>query len=320
MRLKIYRAASLPAAMAAIRAELGADALILGTRRVAGGVEVTAALEPERPEANPAVAAAPGAASPAAASPDAASPDAASSAPDPALSRQLSWHGVPAALAGRLAQAGLEGGLAALVRFAPLGAEQGRPLLLAGPCGAGKSLTCAKLATRLVLQGQPPMVVSTDLARAGATEQLAAFTRLLGVPLLVAADAVGLARMVAQRAPGQPVLVDTAGIDPLDPAGQAAVASLAGACEARVLVVLPAGHDPAESADAAAAFHAAGARALLPTRLDVARRLGGVLAAAAAGLALTEAGCGPGVTGGLLRLNAAELARRLLPPPARAAA
>ncbi len=45
MRLKLYRAASVPDAMARVRAELGPEALILGSRRVTGGVELTAALE-----------------------------------------------------------------------------------------------------------------------------------------------------------------------------------------------------------------------------------------------------------------------------------
>ena len=43
MRLKLYRAPTVAAAMAQVREELGADALILATRRVAGGVELTAA-------------------------------------------------------------------------------------------------------------------------------------------------------------------------------------------------------------------------------------------------------------------------------------
>ena len=47
MRLKLYRAASMAEAMARVRAELGADALILATRRVGDGVEITAALEPD---------------------------------------------------------------------------------------------------------------------------------------------------------------------------------------------------------------------------------------------------------------------------------
>ena len=46
MRLKLYRAATLSQAMARVRAELGVEALILGSRRVGDGVELTAALEP----------------------------------------------------------------------------------------------------------------------------------------------------------------------------------------------------------------------------------------------------------------------------------
>jgi flagellar biosynthesis GTPase FlhF len=46
MRLKLYRAPTVAAAMALVRAEFGSDALILSTRRAGGGVEVTAALEP----------------------------------------------------------------------------------------------------------------------------------------------------------------------------------------------------------------------------------------------------------------------------------
>ena len=56
MRLKIFRAASMADAMAQLREELGAEAVILGTRRVGKGVEVTAALEPEEPFLIPPVA------------------------------------------------------------------------------------------------------------------------------------------------------------------------------------------------------------------------------------------------------------------------
>ena len=56
--------------MAWVRAELGPDALILATRRVAEGVEITAALEPEPPPA----------------------------APDPERERLLAYHDIPADL------------------------------------------------------------------------------------------------------------------------------------------------------------------------------------------------------------------------------
>jgi flagellar biosynthesis protein FlhF len=292
MRLKLFHAPTVAAAMTQVRAELGADALILSSRRAGGGVEVTAALEDEAP-----------------------------TLPDAARLEALRWHGAPPALAAALAAGPLDQALATHLRFEALDFSPGAaPLLLAGPPGAGKTLTTARLAARLVLGGQSPLVICTDGARAGAAEQLAAFTRVLGLVLIVAPDALTMARALARREAGCPVLIDTAGIDPFSLADHTELAGLAGAAAARCLVVLPAGLDPAEAADAAAAFAAAGATLMAPTRLDIARRLGGVLAAAAAGLALTEAGVGPGAADGLHPLTPAWLAGRLAPPPTRKAA
>jgi flagellar biosynthesis protein FlhF len=185
--------------------------------------------------------------------------------------------------------------------------------LLAGPPGAGKTLTCAKLATRGVLSGGAlPLVVTTDGQRAGATEQLAAFTRVLGVTLVAATGPGPLAKALMRRAPGAPVLIDTAGCDPFDPVQAEALRAIAMVAEAEIALVLPAGLDPHESAALARAFAEFGARHLVPTRLDTARRLSGVLAAAA-GAPLTpgEGGTGPGAADGLTALSPASLAERL---------
>ena len=239
--------------------------------------------------------------------------------PDPAQVEALRWHGVPAPLAACLAETELTAAIGARLRFAALDfAAFAPPLLLAGPPGAGKTLTVARLATRLVLMGQTPMVISADAERAGAAEQLAAFTRLLGVPLIVAPDGVTIARALARRQDGAPVLIDTAGIDPFRAADQAGIAGLGGAASAATALVLPAGLDPGESADTAAAFAAAGATLLIATRLDVARRLGGVMAAAAA-LPGAEAGIGPGAADGLVPMTPDLLAGRLVTSLKRAA-
>lgn len=301
MRLKMYRAVSVAAAMTQVRAELGPDALILGTRRVAGGVELTAALEPAASIETGARVAAAG--------------------PDPAWQDALRWHGVPAALAGSFTGASLEQALAVRLRFASLDFSRGsRPLLLVGPPGAGKTLTTARLATRLVLRGVTPLVVSADGDRAGAAEQLAAFTRLLGLVLIVAPDPVTLARALARREDGAPVLIDTAGIDPFSAEAQAGIAGLAAAASGAVVLVLPAGLDANEAADAGAVFRAAGASMLVTTRMDTARRIGSVLAAGAAGLLLTEGGTGAGIADGLEPLTPALLAGRLATPTNRKAA
>jgi flagellar biosynthesis protein FlhF len=164
-----------------------------------------------------------------------------------------------------------------------------------------------------VLGGTLPMVVTADGKRAGATEQLAAFTRLLGIDLIVASHPVTLGRALARRQDAAPVLIDAPGCDPFDAAQVEELTALANTASARIVLVLPGGMDTAEAADLAAAYAATGATQLSATRLDLARRLGGILAAAAAGrLALTEAGIGAGAADGLVPLTPAFLAERLL--------
>jgi flagellar biosynthesis protein FlhF len=308
MRLKLYRALSVAEAMRAIRDELGPEALILSTRRVADGVEVTAALEATEPEA--------AGAPPQVAVPEAPPP------PQPASARALAlaWHGVPPALTERLERgASLAGALSASLRFGELNLQpDSQPLLMVGAPGVGKTLTVARLATRLVMNGATPMVITTDGRRAGATEQLAAFTRLLGISLIVAGNPVMLARALARRRDGAPVLIDAPGTDAFDPAQRLEMRELAATADATVALVVPAGHDPAEAADEAEAFAETGSSVLLATRLDLARRLGAVLAAAhAGGLALAEAGIGPGAADGMVAMTPAFLADRLsVPRPA----
>lgn len=301
MKLRVFRAARMADAMAEVRAVLGVEAVILGSRRVGGAVEVTAALEPDLPAAP-------------VADPILIPPAPSSGSPHP-VAAGLARHNLPAGLAAALAQGGpgdLTARLAARLAFGPLPGAAPRPLLLAGPPGAGKTLSCAKLAARLLWAGTPPLVVSTDQARAGATAQIAAYTQLMGLMLAVAETPVALDRARAHAGRSQPVLIDTEGCDPFSPAEARALLALVRAVEAEVVLVLPAGLDPAEAADLARGFKLLGARHLLPTRLDQARRLGGVLAAAeAAGLILAEAGTGPGVAEGLTPLTPDWLVERL---------
>jgi flagellar biosynthesis protein FlhF len=160
--------------------------------------------------------------------------------------------------------------------------------------------------------GSAPLVITADAERAGAAEQLAAFTRVLGATLAVATSPSAAVKALAHRQPGQPALIDTAGLDPFAPGGARALASLVAVTGAAVALVLPAGLDAAEAVDLALAFAALGATHLVPTRLDAARRLGAVLAAAAAGgLALAEAGVGPLAEGDLVTLDPIWLAGRL---------
>ena len=315
MRIRIFRATSLAEAMAQVRDELGLDALILSTASQGGLVEVTAALEPED-EPEP-----PG--SPLRLSePHAPPARPAPGTPEPAAA--LARHNLPPALLAALLSAAqattLEVGCSRLFRFGrlPLDAD-GPPLLLAGPPGAGKTLTIAKLATRLVMDGHRPLVITADEQRAGGVEQLAAFTRLLGLTLIAAGRPETLARALSRREPRSPVLVDAPGLDLLDPAQDDLLTGLVAASGARMAVVLPTGIDPLEAADIAAAHAGRGAELLVATRVGRHGRLGGVLTAAhGADLALTEAGTGTDVADGLMTFTPAILAGQLSQPlPAR---
>ncbi len=305
MRIRIFRAATLAEAMAQVRDELGLDALILETETRTGLVEVTAALDTED-EPEPAVRFDP--------LPGLALPDLpVALLPVPQASKPLLRHNLPPVLLSALGDGPLEAACSRLFRFSrlPLDAD-GAPLLLTGPPGSGKTLTIAKLATRLVMEGHRPLVVTADEQRAGAIEQLAAFTRLLGLTLIAAGRPEMLARALGRREPLSPVLIDAPGLDLLDPAQDALQVELIAASGACVALVLPAGLDPAEAEEVADAHARHGVQLLVPTRLDRAARLGGVLAAChSGGLALTEAGTGTDVADGLSRLTPVTLAARL---------
>jgi flagellar biosynthesis protein FlhF len=338
--------------MALIRAELGADALILSTRRVNGAVEIAACLDAEDQAEDRDLPAAlafpqlrrarPGAsapdASPSTIAPDTPGPGAAAPnapplhapplhaqwlpqprlhAPPSDIAGALAWHGIPASIAALLAGRDLAHALSTVLRFdlLPTGAEA--PVFLVGPPGAGKTLTIARLATRLVLSGQMPLVISADGRRAGAAEELAAYTRLLGIELIVANKAASITRALQWRKENTPVLIDSPGVNPFDASQTQAVCGLAAAVGALPVVILAAGQDAQEAAEHAEIFAAADIRYMVPTRLDLARRLGAIVAAAhAGGLILSEAGTGPGATEGLTRLTPAILAGRLsqMPP------
>lgn len=260
MRIKLFSAPNMAEAMRKVRTELGEEALILGSRRVAAGVEITAALEPETapPQPSPAP------------------------APEPrrtSLERRL---------------LGLQ--------FGAL--DWAKPIMLVGTPGAGKTLTAAKLATRLVRMGDRPIVITADGQRAGATEQLAAFTRILELDLIVAENPLMMARALAGRAMGHKAIIDMAGFNPFAAEQRELLLTHAITADANLVWVLPAGLDADEAAEMAENFANLGVRHMIPTKLDIARRLECVLRAAeAGGFILTDAGIGPGIADGLVPLD-----------------
>ena len=202
-----------------------------------------------------------------------------------------------------------------LYSFRPLAQKpSATALMLIGPPGAGKTLTTAKLATRAVMAGRTAAVISTDTIRAGGIDQLSAFTNILKIELQQAGDAREL-RSVLEDARGvDHIFIDTGGINPFDPEEMRMTARLIAAGAIDPVMVLPAGIDADESGEIARVYATLGVRALLPTRLDIARRLGGILAAAHYGsLLFADASQTAKIADGLVPLSPQRLARLLMP-------
>lgn len=313
MRLRTFSAPTMSAAMRAVRAQMGADAVIVATQRGrnGAGVRVTAAIETEDRAGDAALL-----------------ERADAGAIEPVIGSSLAYHGTPLQLAGRLIDAALvhggtpaaalAGGLARLFPFDPLPAATGpHRLALVGPPGAGKTVTAAKLAARLVLAGRPVRIVTTDTFRAGGVDQLGALARVMDQDLTTAEGPEALRTALAGIAPGMAVIVDTAGVNPFQIKAVSALAELVEAADVEPVLTVAAGGDVDEAADIAAAFGAVGARRLLVTRLDAARRLGALLAAVDAGrLAFSDAGNTPRIAEGLFALTPEVLAHRLIRPRA----
>jgi flagellar biosynthesis protein FlhF len=247
-----------------------------------------------------------------------------------AVRKALAEHGVPARLADRLVTAAQTSGMsqpplacaAALeagFTFAHL-PEHGapRPFMLVGPNGSGKSIAVAKLAARSVLRQRQVGVITCDNIRAGAVEQLAAFTSILEIDLVRARGPESLARVVgSMNGAFDLVVIDSPGLNPFKQSDMDYLQALIEAADVEPVLVMSAGGDPEEAAEIGEAFAAIGATRLFASRLDTTRRLGAILAAAEGGqLAFCDVSASPHVASGISPISAMALARLIMPQAA----
>lgn len=347
MRIKTFIACDMRAAMAAIRAELGEEAVILSRQKAKGeGVLVRVAIEgslsEERIEEGVArsLALAEDERSEAVAEPYAAAfrdgliarlRGAVPPSPRPQrhfnraeLLGLLRSHRLADGLAHALAEAAeqtrlcdmtlaLAAALDQRLRCAPLELAQAKGFVILGPRGTGKTVMAGRIAAQALRTGRQVRLIAADPEGAGAVERLKRFADHVGADFAVAENEATLLELASQSgATGELALVDTAGFDPRDAASGALCVSYGALCGLECLAVVSAQGDAEETGEICAALAGLGAARILISALDGTRRLGSVAAAATGSLPLAHVSRSPFLDGQLESLSALALARALV--------
>lgn len=190
--------------------------------------------------------------------------------------------------------------------------EENFRMILVGPPGIGKTMTIAKMAARIVMERKKVTVITTDNKRAGGVEQLSAFTSILGIDLKVASSRTELRLALRECAPNARVLIDSAGSNPYDYEELKELGEYVNFEHMEAVLVAAAGGDCGEAEEIARAFSFLGARRLLVTRADTARRFGSILTTASvAELAFCNISSSSRVIGEFAATNAGVLAELL---------
>jgi flagellar biosynthesis protein FlhF len=232
--------------------------------------------------------------------------------PDEVLDQIISYAAVMGIDEPRMA---LLSAIENLFKFSPLpNVPDIAPIMMVGPPGSGKTLAAAKLAARSSMSGLNIAVITTDVERAGGLEQLQAFTKLMDLELKVAKNPTALKEILLTTKNYDQIIIDTAGVNPFDSDSIKNLSLLIGSNQIEPVLVLPASTNAEEAGEIAQIFSDLGAGRLLPTRVDVARRLGSLLAAAhQGGLAFTEVSATARVADGLSQLTSKRLTQLLMP-------
>lgn len=321
MRMKMFSAETIDAAKALIFAEMGEDAVILSEREVDGGVEVRAATDKLGGGMVPAE---PFAFSRMADSPRARMID------NPLRQRArdaLIWHGAPNRFAERVAEAGAQtaasatapeaviaAGLETVIEFRPVAAAIENDVVLVGPPGHGRTAAAAKLTRRAAVANHVVMPIAADMDGTAGGAQLSAYlARETDQVRAVETPDELFSTLRALRSEGERCVIDLPSINPFDADDMASLRDLVSAIKAEPILVLSAEGHPEDQADAASAFARAGVKRAILSKLDIARRRGGAVAAiSSAGLALSHLSASPFIGGGLVPAGSERLASLLL--------
>ena len=207
----------------------------------------------------------------------------------------------------------LETGFSEAFAFAPLNFNSLTPIMLVGPTGAGKTSSSAKLAKTAIDHGLHALMLTADVGRAGAIEQLKTYGTALGAEYHIAETPNDVHAAITRSQQDRFAILDTPGISPFDAGDVAALRSFCEAARAEPVLVLPASGDLAEYNDWAQAFAEFGVRRAIVTKFDATRRVGaGLSALFDANIALAHVSETPFIAEGIRDATPEFLTRRFL--------
>ncbi len=150
---------------------------------------------------------------------------------------------------------------------------------LVGPPGAGKTTTLIKLAARFGLTSRKPaQIITTDVFRIAAADQLRSLASILGIGCEVAETPVALAQALEEHRSKELVFIDTPGLANGEMEDGADLAHLiATHPEIDAHMVLPASMKPADMARTIERYSIFQAKKLLFTRVDETERYGALI-------------------------------------------
>ena len=241
-----------------------------------------------------------------------------------AMAEILSPHGIGTKLLAALIEGArearidedlyrLETAFAGAFAYAPIVFSPSAPIMLVGPTGAGKTSSAAKLAAAAVAKGETAFMMTADIGRAGAVEQIRSYSEALGADYYIVESPLDVQQVLKAERPAGVVILDTPGISPYDGGDMAALRSYREACDAEPVLVMPASGDAEEYADWALAFREIGVRRSIITKFDATKRVGAALRAAyEADVALAHFSETPFISEGFLDATPEFLARRFI--------
>jgi len=236
----------------------------------------------------------------------------------------LSWHGAPKRFADRIISAAnhkltepveaMTTGLKDIIGYNPIASRPDRNIVLVGPPGHGRTSTAAKLTRRAAIAKSRILPIAADFDATAAGHQLSAYLVRERAQVRVASDPDALFSVIDEvNRNNERCVIDLPSILPFDREDLSRLKDLVAAIDAEPVLVLSAEGHPEDQAEAAKSYATVGIQRAILTKLDVARRRGGAIAAlASARISLSHLAVTPFIGGGLVPAAPSRLATLLI--------